>query len=165
MSLAVRALGAIIVGCGLPLVVLPWQLLRLEEKTSPGLGLVAASSGGLLFFAGIGLAFSGAYYLIYRGSGTLWPLVSPRRMVVAGPYAYMQHPIWLGLLLVVCGEALWMQSALLTLYAVILMALASWYVTTIEEPRLAHRFGEDYRAYRNAVPRWLPFPRPGNPLR
>jgi protein-S-isoprenylcysteine O-methyltransferase Ste14 len=165
MSTAGRTLGAIIFGLGLLLVVLPWQVLRLEEKTNARLSMVAVCSGGLLFLAGIGLAFSGAHYLVHRGGGTLWPLMPPRRMVVAGPYAHMQHPIWLGLLLVVCGEVLWMRSALLALYAVIVMILASWYVTTIEEPRLAHRFGADYQAYRNAVPRWLPFPRRGRPFR
>jgi protein-S-isoprenylcysteine O-methyltransferase Ste14 len=103
--------------------------------------------------------------LRHRGNGTLVPFVPPRRMVVAGPYAHVQHPIWLGLLFVVCGEALWMQSAMLALYAVIVTILANWYVTTIEEPRLEHRFGGDYHAYRAAVPRWVPLPRRERPFR
>jgi protein-S-isoprenylcysteine O-methyltransferase Ste14 len=159
MSAAVRTTVATIFGLGLLLLALPWQLLRLDEEASPRLGMVAAYGGGLLFLTGIGLAFSGTYYLMHRGGGTLWPFVSPRRMVVAGPYAHVQHPIWLGLLFVVCGEALWMQSAILALYAVIVTILANLYVSTIEEPRLGHRFGVDYQAYRAAVPRWFPFQR------
>jgi len=165
MSAAVRTTGATVFGLGLLLVVLPWQLLRLEEKARPGLGMVAAYGGGLLFLTGVGLACSGAYYLMHRGDGTLVPFVPPRRMVVAGPYAHVQHPIWLGLLFVVCGEALWMQSAILALYAVIVTILANRYVTTIEEPRLGQRFGGDYQAYRAAVPRWVPFPRRRIPFR
>ncbi len=158
MSASSRTLGILIVGLGL-LVALPWQLSRLEEKTVARLGTLAAYGGGLLFLAGLGVAFSGAYYLRHRGAGTLWPPMFPRRLVVAGPYAHVQHPIWLGLWLMICGEALWMQSALLALYAGLVAILANWYVTTIEEPRLAHRFGEDYHAYRAAVPRWVPFQR------
>lgn len=158
MSASIRTLGTLIFGLGL-LVVLPWQLSRLEEKTIARLGLVASYGGGLLILAGLGVAFSGAYYLTHRGGGSLWPPVSPRRLVVAGPYAYVQHPIWLGLWLMLCGEALWMQSALLALYAGLVAILVNWYVTMIEEPRLLHRFGEDYRAYRAAVPRWVPFQR------
>lgn len=156
MSASSRTLGILIFGFGL-LVIFPWQLSRLEEKTIARIGLVVSYGGGLLVLAGLGVAFSGAYYLMHRGGGTLWPPVSPHRLVVAGPYAHVQHPIWLGLWLVICGEALWMQSALLALYAGLIAILANWYVTTIEEPRLAHRFGEDYRVYRAAVPRWVPF--------
>ena len=165
MSTAVRTLVTIIFGLGLLLVVLPWQLLRLEEKTSLRLGIVAAYGGGLLFLTGIGLAFSGTYYLIHRGGGTLWPLVPPRRLVVAGPYAHVQHPIWLGLWFAICGEALWVQSVLLALYVVFVMILANLYVKTIEEPRLGHRYGADYQAYRAAVPRWFPFRRRRAPSR
>jgi protein-S-isoprenylcysteine O-methyltransferase Ste14 len=159
MSAAVRITAATIFGLALLLVVLPWQLLRLDEKASPGLAMLAAYCSGLLFLAGVGLTFSGAYYLIHRGDGTLLPFVPPRRMVVAGPYAHVQHPIWLGLLFIVCGEALWMQSSILALYAVIVAIVANLYVTMIEEPRLEHRFGVDYQAYRVAVPRWFPFQR------
>ena len=84
-------------------------------------------------------------------------------MVVAGPYAHLQHPIWLGLLFIACGEALWMQSAILALYAIVLIVLANLYVALIEEPRLLQRFGADYRAYRAAVPRWVPFRRRRTP--
>jgi protein-S-isoprenylcysteine O-methyltransferase Ste14 len=159
MSAAVQTTIATLFGLSLLLVVLPWQLLELEKEVSPGFGIVAAYGGGLLFLTGVGLAFSGAYYLVHRGDGIPLPFVPPRRMVVAGPYAHMQHPIWLGLWFVVCGEALWMQSAILALYAGIGMILANLYVTMIEEPRLAQRFGVDYQAYRAAVPRWVPFRR------
>ncbi len=30
------------------------------------------------------------------------------------------------------------------------------YIPLIEEPGLARRFGDDYRLYKNNVPRWLP---------
>ena len=47
----------------------------------------------------------------------------------------------------------------LGVYALLLTVLANLYVIYIEEPGLEKRFGEDYRAYRAATPRWLPFRR------
>jgi len=81
-------------------------------------------------------------------------------MVVAGPYAYTQHPIMLGVLAMAFGEALWLRSPSLGVYALLLTVLINLYVVYIEEPGLEKRFGEDYRAYRAATPRWLPFRRP-----
>jgi len=45
-------------------------------------------------------------------------------------------------------------------YALLLTVLINLYVVYIEEPGLEKRFSEDYRAYRAATPRWLPFRRP-----
>jgi protein-S-isoprenylcysteine O-methyltransferase Ste14 len=150
---------------GLLLLALPWQLLRLDRSSTRPFSLLTMCGGGLLVVVGAGLAFSGAYYLMRRGEGTPWSCTPPHRMVVAGPYAHLQHPILLGFLLIVCGEALWMQSAILTLYTMVLIGLANLYVTTIEEPRLAQRFGVDYQAYRAVVPRWVPLQRRRTPSR
>lgn len=150
---------------GLLLLALPWQLLRLDKNSAGPFSLLTMCGGGLLVVAGAGLVFSGAYYLRRRGEGTPWSWVPPCRMVVAGPYAHLQHPILLGFLFIVCGEALWMQSAILALYAIVLIVLANLYVTMIEEPRLMQRFGVDYQAYRAAVPRWVPFRRRRTPSR
>ena len=80
-------------------------------------------------------------------------------MVVAGPYAYTQHPIMLGVLAMALGEALWLRSPSLGVYALLLTVLINLYVVYIEEPGLEKRFSEDYRAYRAATPRWVPFRR------
>ena len=138
---------------------LPWQILRFDAATGVSLQALLGYLGLLLFISGATLLFSGAYYLLLRGDGTPLPFASPKRMVVAGPYSYIQHPMMLGLLLMVYAEAFWFSSVNLTLYAVLLTFLANVYLTYIEEPGLEKRFGDDYRAYRAAVPRWLPLRR------
>jgi protein-S-isoprenylcysteine O-methyltransferase Ste14 len=110
----------------------------------------------LLFVLGFVLSFSGVYYLIRRGGGTPLLYRATERLVVAGPYTYLQHPIFLGLLVMLFGEALWLHSPSIGIYAVVLAILSHWYVVSVEEPQLVQRFGADYRAYRRAVPRWLP---------
>jgi protein-S-isoprenylcysteine O-methyltransferase Ste14 len=134
-------------------------MLQLDATIGESLDPILTYAGALLFMAGALLAFSGAYYLVRRGEGTPLPLDPPHRMVVAGPYAYIQHPIMLGVITMAVGEALWVHSPSLGMYALLLTVLINLYVVYIEEPNLEKRFGEDYRAYRAATPRWLPFRR------
>lgn len=112
--------------------------------------------GVLLFVAGAALSFSAIYYLTRRGDGTPLAIAPPRQLVVAGPYAHLQHPAFLGVLVMLFGEALWLRSLSIGTYAVLLAILSHAYVIYIEEPQLAQKFGSDYRAYRQAVPRWFP---------
>lgn len=156
MSPALRTLLYTIIVLGLLLGYVPWQMLRLDVSLAYALQSSLLYLGLLSFLLGIVLAFSGAYYLVWRGDGTPMPFDPPKRMVVAGPYSYLQHPMMLGVLLMVFGEAFWLSSVSIGMYAVVLTLLANLYVIYIEEPGLERRFGEDYRAYRVAVPRWLP---------
>jgi protein-S-isoprenylcysteine O-methyltransferase Ste14 len=159
MSPRLRTLIYSIIILGMFLGYVPWQLLRLDIALGASLQSFIMYAGLLLFLLGALLMFSGAYYLTLRGDGTPFLFDPPKRMVVAGPYASMQHPVMLGLLLMVYAEALWFYSVSVMCYAVLLTLAADVYVTYIEEPSLTRRFGDDYRAYRAAVPRWLPFRR------
>lgn len=156
MSPSLRTFFYAVVVLGLLLGYLPWQVVQLDTAITQSLQALLVYLGLLLFLAGAGLLFSGAYYLVLRGDGTPFPFDPPKRMVVAGPYARLQHPMTLGFLAVAYAEAVWCYSASLGLYAVLLTVLANIYLTYIEEPGLEKRFGDDYRAYRNAVPRWIP---------
>jgi protein-S-isoprenylcysteine O-methyltransferase Ste14 len=139
---------------------LPWQALRLDAVIGESLDTLMTYGGALLFLAGALLLFSGAYYLVLRGDGTPLPFDPPKRLVVAGPYAYVQHPMVLGLLSMVVAEALWFHSPSVGIYAVLLTLVMNVYLTYVEEPGLKKRFGEDYDAYRAATPRWFPLGRP-----
>ncbi|MGE0826658.1 MAG: isoprenylcysteine carboxylmethyltransferase family protein [Candidatus Binatia bacterium] len=140
---------------GVLLVYLPWQLLRYDPWVQHGLLTLAPYSGVVLCIAGVTLVFSGAYYLGHRGGNTSI-FTAPHRLVVAGPYGHIQHPILLGLLLILFGEALWLCSPTVGVYDSLLAFLLHLYILCVEEPRLENRFGADYRAYRTAIPRWFP---------
>lgn len=51
------------------------------------------------------------------------------------------------------------STAILVEFAVFALANALW-MPLVEEPGLVRRFGEDYLAYKRAVPRWIPRRRP-----
>jgi protein-S-isoprenylcysteine O-methyltransferase Ste14 len=160
MSPAVRTTLYVIVFLAIVLGYLPWQVLRLDAVLGDYVGTLLQSGAVLLFLTGVLVLFSGAYYLVVRGEGTPLPFDPPKRMVVAGPYAYIQHPMALGLLLIAFAEALWLASPSLVIYALLLTVLLNVYILYIEEPGLARRFGEDYRTYQAVTPRWIPFSRP-----
>jgi protein-S-isoprenylcysteine O-methyltransferase Ste14 len=59
-----------------------------------------------------------------------------------------------GVLALILGEAWLFGSVFLLKYALLVLILFHLFVVFYEEPALTSQFGESYRAYRRAVPRW-----------
>jgi protein-S-isoprenylcysteine O-methyltransferase Ste14 len=59
-----------------------------------------------------------------------------------------------GVLALLLGEAWLFDSVSLLEYALLVFVLFHLFVVLYEEPALTSQFGESYRAYRRAVPRW-----------
>jgi protein-S-isoprenylcysteine O-methyltransferase Ste14 len=93
---------------------------------------------------------------IRRGRGTPAPYDPPRRLVIAGLYRHVRNPQYIGVVLVVLGEALFAGSLVLGGYAAVLAIGYHLFVVFYEEPTLEKLFGDDYVRYTRAVPRWLP---------
>jgi protein-S-isoprenylcysteine O-methyltransferase Ste14 len=98
-----------------------------------------------------------------RGRGTPLPADAPRHLVTTGLFAVVRNPIMAAELLVIWGEALYIASWGVTLYAIAISVAAHVMVVYIEEPELRQRFGESYEEYCRNVPRW--FPRRGKAAR
>ncbi len=120
-------------------------------------------SVGMLWLAGPpAIAIGVAIYLwcawnfMVSGRGTPNVVIGPKRLVVRGLYRHVRNPMYLGTLLVLVGEALWLGEAILLVYAAeCLVFLLAW-VHFYEEPVLRRRFGEAYLRYCRLTPRWLP---------
>ena len=73
-----------------------------------------------------------------------------------GPYAFVRHPIYTGILVALIGTALavgeW-RGAL----AVVLACAAFWRKLTIEEAVMRRQFGEAYDRYAEGVPALIPY--------
>jgi protein-S-isoprenylcysteine O-methyltransferase Ste14 len=107
------------------------------------------------------LALLGAFVLLRcvwdffsAGRGTLAPVDPPRLLVVRGLYRFTRNPMYNGVLAVLLGEAWLFRSTALLQYAILVLVVFHLVVIVYEEPALESRFGESYRAYRRAVPRW-----------
>ena len=104
---------------------------------------------------GLGVLLATIVAFATRGHGTLAPWDAPTALVHGGLYRHTRNPMYLGVLGLLLGQALWWASGGLLLYALGVAVAFQVRVITYEEPALARQFGEAYAAYRARVPRWL----------
>lgn len=106
--------------------------------------------------AAVALVLAGWAALTFaRARTTLIPGQPPSVMVTHGPFRFSRNPIYLADLLILAGWALWLGTlAGLVLVPVLLWTLERRFILP-EEAALAERFGDDFRAYADRVPRWL----------
>jgi len=139
---------------GTELVLVPYILVRqFGEQLDPGCMRVV----GLVFLA-LGLAMITWCFIdfIRRGRGTPAPYDPPRRLVIAGLYRHVRNPQYIGVVLVMLGEALFFGSVVLLGYAAFFAIGYHLFVRLYEEPTLKKLSGEEYSRYCEAVPRWIP---------
>lgn len=101
--------------------------------------------GGLLIGAGIWLVGS-AWKRIHAAHGEL---------VTEGPYAWLRHPQYAGLMLGVAG-ALVQWPTLITMVMAPVLLVVYWRLARREDRELDERFGDRYRTYHNQVPSFIP---------
>jgi len=61
-----------------------------------------------------------------------------------------------GVLFVLLGESLVLNSANILILAGVFFVINTIYFILMEEPDLEERFGKEYEAYKKNVPRWIP---------
>ncbi len=140
---------------GTVLVLLPLALVA--SSLGPHFDFGPASYFGLVpLLAGLSVIVACFIDFVRRGRGTPAPYDPPRQLVITGLYRYVRNPQYVGVVLVVVGEALLSGAAVLFGYAAFLAVAYHLLVRFYEEPTLSRLFGEAYARYREEVPRWLP---------
>ena len=93
--------------------------------------------------------------LFHRERTSFVPIKPTTTLVIYGPYRFTRNPMYLGLVCVYLGIALWFGIfwALILLPAV--MALIQRYVIIREEQYLERKFGGAYLKYKADVRRWI----------
>lgn len=76
-------------------------------------------------------------------------------LITRGPYAWVRHPIYSGILLMLVGTAVAL-GMIVNLLEVPMIALAFWLKLRIEEKFMVETFGEQYAAYRQQVKALIP---------
>ncbi len=156
LILVIESIAFTVVVPGTVTVLIPWMILR-------GGGIAMPESWGMQQYAalstlGIGVAtyFWCAWDFVASGRGIPFPIDHPRHLVVRGLYRYVRNPMYLGVLCVLVGEAGFLQSRALFIYAVTWFMIIHMVVLLHEEPTLRTKFGAEYRDYARSVRRWLP---------
>ena len=139
--------------------IVPWLLTRWDANSQPAslriLGIVVLFVGGALV-----LETTARFALLGRGSPAPW--APPVRFVERGSYRFVRSPMYLGVLLLVVGQALLLGQEILYAWAVAAWLIFTSFLVLYEESQLRRRFGDSYDDYRRRVRRWIPT-RPRSP--
>jgi protein-S-isoprenylcysteine O-methyltransferase Ste14 len=161
-SAALGSAAFFVVAPGTVVGLIPWLITRWELHQPWPQWTVAQAVGVGLICVGLVPPVS-AFVEFVKAGGTPMPLAPPQRLVVSGFNRYVRNPMYLGLVLVIVGQALLFASVALVIYAAIAWAVPAAFVRWYEEPTLARQFGAEYETYRRAVPAWWPRLRPWTP--
>jgi protein-S-isoprenylcysteine O-methyltransferase Ste14 len=138
-------------------ILIPYWLLS-SRSVQPSSTLGAFRYFGVLpILIGASIYFWCAWDFTFTGRGTPAPIDPPKELVVRGLYRYVRNPMYVGVLSVLLGEALFFASRTLLQYSVIVFGFFYLFVVIFEEPVLQSKFGESYQKYRQNVPRFLPW--------
>lgn len=136
--------GALVAGAVLDWI-LPLPLLAPGAGMVPGITLIVAA-----------LALAGWCLGLFAKAGTNVPTHKPSTAIVTtGPYRLSRNPIYLALTALSVGIALWVNSAWMLGLIVPTLVVMTIGVIMREEKYLEAKFGDDYRAYKARVRRWL----------
>ncbi len=110
----------------------------------------------LLIAVGAGVtAWSVLHFL--KVKGTPVPFNPPPEIVTTGPYRFARNPMLTGVFLLLFGIGFAIKSLSLVVFFTPLYILANvWELNEIEEPELVKRLGEEYVAYRQRTPMFIP---------
>ena len=160
---AIGSLVFLVIAPGVVAGVVPWWLTRWRVEEPLPYWLPLRLVGFVLVAAGAGVLLSAFARFVLEGLGTPAPVAPPERLVVGGLYRYVRNPMYLAVAATIVGQALLLGQLVLLPYVAAFAAAVAAFVRWYEEPALRRRFGEEYEAYRRAVPGWWPRRTPWNP--
>ena len=142
-------------------VLYPWVILTIERWVEhryllavpplPALGYVGEAIIGL----GTLLCLVTMVQFVVDGAGTPEGYAGPVLLIRRGAFKWTRNPLYLGMMAILAGEALYYESLSLLIYALY------WHREFVrrvrsEEMRMLDRYGEAYLRYSETTPRWLP---------
>jgi protein-S-isoprenylcysteine O-methyltransferase Ste14 len=89
-------------------------------------------------------------------SGTPFPMLPTKKLLVVGPFKYCRKPMTLGTIMAYAGIAIWIGSVTALSAAAILAAILICYLKLIEEKELLLRFGDEYMDYKKKTAFLIP---------
>ena len=128
-------------------------------KYTPSLSIDIPARGVLVVvFICLGGFFAIPAVSAFRSADTT---VDPRcpekasRLIVKGVYRYSRNPMYLGLLCLLIAWALYLSDVLGFVGLPLFVLSMNHLQIRQEEQAMEARFGDDYRAYRKSVRRWI----------
>jgi protein-S-isoprenylcysteine O-methyltransferase Ste14 len=119
----------------------------------PGLPIVPL--GVMLVLLGLAISIPSA--LLFRREGTELNPTSEanKKLVISGLFRFTRNPMYLGLVIMTLGIALWVGAWPMLLAPVATFAVANWVHIPFEEAKMRRQFGDAYDNYVHRVRRWI----------
>ncbi len=145
-------------GLFLILAVLVDRWLSIRWPLPSGLSWFIATA---LIAIGVGVTAWSAFHF-RKVKGTPVPFNPPPVLVMTGPFRFVRNPMLTGVFSLLFGIGFAIKSLSLVVFFTPLFVLANvWELKEIEEPELVKRLGEDYVAYQQRTPMFIPGMRRG----
>jgi protein-S-isoprenylcysteine O-methyltransferase Ste14 len=135
---------------------IPWLIVSHGMQAESTVRLSIRLPGGLLIAAGAVLYFGCLWDFTFTGRGTPAVWDPPVVFVSKGLYRFVRNPMYLAIVSILVGEALFFQSAVLGWMAAGFAGGFHLFVVLYEEKALRERFGASYEHYCSEVSRWVP---------
>jgi protein-S-isoprenylcysteine O-methyltransferase Ste14 len=121
----------------------------------PG-GTPPAARAAAWILIAIWLTLSGSAVFLFRRAGTTPnPMQPTTAIVLHGPFRFTRNPMYLSLVALYGAVTLFVNSLWPLVLLPVVVALIQREVIAREEAYLEAKFGEEYRAYKARVRRWL----------
>jgi protein-S-isoprenylcysteine O-methyltransferase Ste14 len=139
---------------------IPWWISRWRVQQDFGDFTILRVVGLVLILVGVPMLLDSFARFAIQGLGTPAPVFPTRHLVVQGLYRYVRNPMYVALVMVVTGQALFLGSLRLLEYGALVWLCTHLFVVLYEEPTLRGTFGDEYKTFCAHVPRWIPRLRP-----
>ncbi len=109
-----------------------------------------------MLLAGLGLLFIfWAALWFWKKKTTIEPHHTPGTLIVEGPYRLSRNPIYLGMILILSGQVLWLGALSPAFLIPLFLTVLTVRFAVPEERALEEAFGAEGRVYLKATRRWL----------
>jgi protein-S-isoprenylcysteine O-methyltransferase Ste14 len=143
----------------------PWLISGWRVHASfPGF-IIVRIVGAIFILVGTPVLVECFARFAVEGMGTPAPVFPTEHLVVKGFYRFVRNPMYVSVLAVLLGQAMFLGDIDILEFAVCAWLAAHLFVISYEEPTLRRTFRAEYEAYRMNVPRWIPRLSPWDPVK
>ena len=133
---------------------LPGSREYFQKQTSPAVNSIEGAVGLTICFAGFAFAVW-ARRNLGRNWGMPMSFKQGHELVTTGPYRYVRHPIYTGMMLALLGSALIAGRTWFIVFAA--MVIYCVYSARTEERLMLENFPEAYTEYKKCTKAFIPF--------
>jgi protein-S-isoprenylcysteine O-methyltransferase Ste14 len=142
---------------------IPVLLIFVLPQVDKTLGISSFHTGwGNIVFGVLAIIIGGIVAIwtiviqISLASGTPFPMLPTKKLLIVGPFKYCRNPMTLGTVIAYAGVAIWVGSWSALMAVALLAGMLICYLKLIEEKELEMRFGSEYVEYKRTTPFIIP---------